>query len=116
MYPTGFGVLRQEPIQCCDCCIRSALVFCSEIRSNLGDQVFDKFSTSLEVSLNYLVICFKSLYYMLQVVSTWGGVLEYIFLVVFRLLVSSKLDSYDVCSSLRGSVRRVRFESLGFWG
>ena len=56
MYPTSFGVLQRELIQCCDqciglalvfCgknqsqvvtdqCILPALVFCSEIRSNLG--------------------------------------------------------------------------------
>jgi hypothetical protein len=70
-----------------DQCIQPALVFCGENQSNvvivvsdrllcfavrsdqiLVDQVFDKFSTSLEVFLNYLVICFESLYCVLQVV------------------------------------------------
>ena len=33
---------------------------------------------------------------MLQAIPAWREVLEYVFLVVFRLLVSFKLDSYDV--------------------
>jgi len=33
---------------------------------------------------------------MLQAVPAWGGVLEYVFLGVFCLLVSSKLGLYDI--------------------
>ena len=68
-------------------------MFCGEICSNL--QVFDEFSTGTKVLLNYLVtymslctVCFK-------LFKLEGGVLQYIFLVIFPLLVSSKLDSYD---------------------
>ena len=51
--------------------------------------------------------------YMLQLE---GGVLEYVFLVVFCLLVSSKLDSYDVYAPTWGGVlEELGFESLGFW-
>ena len=68
-------------------CIRPALVYCGENQSNvvivvsnrpwcfaarsnqiLADQVFDEFSTGLEVLLNYLVIYFESLYFVLQAV------------------------------------------------
>jgi hypothetical protein len=62
-------------------------------------QVSDEFLISIEVLLNYLVICFESLHCVLQAVPARGGVLESVFLVVFCLLVSSKLNSYDVYAS-----------------
>jgi hypothetical protein len=58
MYPTSLGVLQRKN--------RSNVVivvsnrpWCFAAKSDqiLVDQVFDKFSTSLEVLLNYLVIC-----------------------------------------------------------
>ena len=68
-------------------------MFFGENRSNgCVVQVSDEFSTGIEVLFNYLVICIVcSKLFQLE-----GEVLEYVFLVIFRLLVSFKLDSYDV--------------------
>jgi hypothetical protein len=46
--------------------------WCFAVRSDqiIVDQVSEEFSTGLEVLLNYLVICFESLYCVLQVVLT----------------------------------------------
>jgi hypothetical protein len=60
------------------------------------------FQLALKFLANFLVIFYfcKSLFCVLQAVSTFGGALEYVFLGAFCLHVSSKLG-------LRGSVRRV---------
>jgi hypothetical protein len=76
-------------------------------------QVSDKFSTGIEVLFNYLVICFESLYCVLQAIPAWGGVLEYVFY-IFRLLVPSKLDSYDVYAPTWGGVLEELLV-FGFW-
>jgi hypothetical protein len=46
--------------------------WCFAVRSDqiIVDQVSEEFSTGLEVLLNYLVICFESLYCVLQAVLT----------------------------------------------
>jgi hypothetical protein len=54
-------------------------------------QVFDEFSIDVEILFNYLVFVLCTLS-----CSSLRGVLAYVFLVVFHLLVSSELDSYVV--------------------
>ena len=60
--------------------------------------------------MSLCTVCFK-------LFKLEGGVLQYIFLVIFPLLVSSKLDSYDEYAPTWGGVlEELGFESLGFLG